>query len=427
MISIEIVKFLSELLRRSSNCRFDGGESVVFSFNGDRREVNKSLSQLNISFDAVGTSDISINLRQFPSLFYDRDHFLRESINQSVFDSNIGILFYAPDKFLFYESSSCNVYVNSDITTDSFIENTRYYLKFYSLFEAVGISEYDSSANHEFILVDPEKGKFILGYPVVPPIFQLGISLKDKYSKFEKMNDRQEFRLLFKRKVIESLAPFEHDQRFPKFAENIETIIRDTENDYEVFLRKFNFDELKKNFRKERDEYFEQVRDIVERLLSKVVSIPISVSAAAITIYNLKDDPNYLIIVIVAIAYVAYSIFNSFLLRLLHFDSLEINQDLNNDLQIIRKSSNIPSDILERESSKVYKKIRVLYNTIITLQVLLCTTSLAVLIVSFLFFAVPTKFLILTLAFVLDLQLLVAWWGIFGKAKTTKEQKQKQK
>lgn len=412
MISIEIVEFLSELLRKSSNHRFDGGESVMFSFNGGRRETEKSLSQLNIDFVAVGTSDISINLRQFSSLFYDRDHFLRESINQSVFDSNIGILFYTPDKFLFYESSSCRVYINSDITTDNLVENTRYYLKFYNLFESLGISEYDSSTNHEFILVDPDKGKFLLGYPVIPPSFQLGINLKDKYAKFEKMNDRQEFRLLFKRKVIESLAPFEHDQRFPKLAENIETIIRDTENDYEVFLRKFNFDELKKNFRKERDEYFDQVRDIVERLLSKVVSIPISVSAAAITIYNLKDDPNYLVIVIVSLAYVAYSIFTSFLLRLLHLDSLEINRDLNNDLQIIAKSSNISSDILERESSKVYKKISVLNNAIVSLQILLCATSLAVLIVSFMFFALPTKYVILIAIFVLALQLLVSWWGV---------------
>lgn len=408
MISIEIVKFLSELLRKSSNHRFDGGESVIFSFNGNRHEIEKSLLQLDIRFDAVGTSDISINLRQFSSLFYDRDHFFRESINQSVFDSNIGILFYTPDKFLFYESSLCRVYINSDITTDNLIENTRYYLKFYNLFESLGISEYDSSTNHEFILVDPDKGKFLLGYPVIPPSFQAGISLKDKYTKFEKMNDRQEFRLLFKRKIIESLAPFEHDQRFPKFAENVETIIRDTENDYEVFLRKFNFDELKKNFRKERDEYFEQVRDIVERLLSKVVSIPISVSAAAITIYNLKDDPNYLVIVIVSLAYVAYSIFTSFLLRLLHLDSLEINRDLNNDLQIIAKSSNIPSDILERESSKVYKKISVLNNAIVSLQILLCATSLAVLIVSFMFFALPTKYVILIAIFVLVLQLLVS-------------------
>jgi hypothetical protein len=413
MTSIEIVKLLSELLRKSSNHRFDGGESVMFSFNGNKHEIEESLLHLNIRFDAVGTSDISINLRQFSSLFYDRDHFLRESTNQSVFTSNVGILFYTPDTYLFYESTTGSSYINSDIdTADNFIENTRYYLRFYSLFDTLGISEYDSSTNHEFILVDPEKGKFLLGYPVIPPSFQAGINLKDKYAKFEKMNDRQEFRLLFKRQIIESLARFDHDQKLPKLVENIETIIRDTENNYEVFLRKFNFDELKKNFRKERDEYFEQVRDIVERLLSKVVSIPISVSAAAITIYNLKDDPNYLVIVIVSLAYVAYSIFTSFLLRLLHLDSLEINRDLNNDLQIIAKSSNIPPDILEKESSKVYKKIYILNNTIATLQILLCATSLAVLIVSFTFFTLPIKYIILMAIFVLALQLLVSWWGI---------------
>lgn len=413
MITIEIVKFLFELLRRYGNHRFDSDESVSFSFNGNRQEIEKSLSQLNIKFDAVGTSDILINLRQFPNLFYDRNHFLRESITPGIFDTNIGILFYAPDKYLFYESSTGKSYINSEIdTTDNLIENTKYYLKFYNLFDSLGISEYDSSTNHEFILVDPEKGKFLLGYPVIPPSFQEGINLKEKYAKFEKMNDRQEFRLFFKRQIIEALSQFEHDQKFPKMAENIETIIHNAENDYEVFLKKFKFEELKKNFRKERDEYFEHVRDIVERLLSKVVSIPISVSATAITIYNLKEDPNYLIIAIVSLAYVVYSIFTSFLLRLLHMDALEIHRDLNSDLQIIAKSSNIPSEILERETSKVYKKIQTLNNTIIALQVLLCATSLAILTVSFMFFALPIKYLILISIFVLDLQILVSWWEI---------------
>lgn len=423
MISIKTLETLSSLLRRERNCRFEGGEFVVLPFNEHRQEIESYLLDSKVRYEVIGNTEALISLRQFPGVFYDCDHFLRESIDEDIFNSDIGIIFYTSDNFLYYEASTSKSYVGTNVdTTNCFIQNTYYYLKFFNYFESLGISEYTSSTNHEFILVDPEKGKFLLGYPVVPPVFPERVRLEDKYKKFEGANPAQEFRLLLKRQIIDSVSRYEHDQKFPKLAENIDTVLRDTENNYEMFLRKFNFEELKKNFRKERDEYFENIRNIVDRLLGKVVSIPISVSATVITIYNLKDDPNLLIITIVSIAYIIYSIFTSFLMRLLHIDSYDVKQDLNNDLQIIEKASNIPSDILRKEASKVYKKIAVLNNTIVTLQVLLAATTMAVLIVSFLFFALPIKNVVLILSFVLASQLLVSIWGIPKKASGTKSE-----
>lgn len=423
MISIETLDILSKLLQGRKGCRFEGGEFIVFPFNDAKKEIETYLLDNDIRHDVLGDSEISISLRQFPGIFYDCDHFLRESVDETIFTSDIGILFYNLSDYLFYEASTGKSYINSDISTgNNFVKNTYNYLKFFNYFEALGVSEYNSSTNHEFIIVDPEKGKFLLGYPVIPPHFPDNILIEGKFKKLENANDTQEFRLLLKRHIIDATSRIEHDQKFPKLVENIDSVLRDTENSYEMFLRKFDFEELKKNFRKERDEYFENVRGIVDRLLGKVVSIPISVSAAVITIYNLKDDPNLLIIAIVSIAYIVYSIFTSFLLRLLHIDSYEVKQDLNNDLLVISRSSNIPNDILKKESSKVYKKIDVLNNALVTLQLLLTSTTMAVLIVSFLFFALPMKISFLIISFVLVLQLLVSLWGVIDKAKVTKSE-----
>ena len=416
MISIETLETLSSLLRRERNCRFEGGEFVVLPFNEHRQEIEAYLLDSEVRYEVIGNTEALISLRQFPGVFFDCDHFLRESIDEDIFNSDIGIIFYTSDNFLYYEASTSKSYVGTNVdTTNYFIQNTYHYLKFFSYFESLGISEYNSSTNHEFILVDPEKGKFLLGYPVVPPVFLERVRLEDKYKKFEGANTAQEFRLLLKRQIIDSVSRYEHDQTFPKLAENIDAVLRDTENNYEMFLRKFNFEELKKNFRKERDQYFENIRNIIDKLLGRVVSIPISVSAAAITIYNLKDDPNTVVVVIVTLAYIIYSIFTSFLLRLLHIDALEINQGLRDDLELIEKSSNIPVSILKKETSKVYKKINVLSKTIIGLQVLLSASSLAVLIVSFQFLTLPIEWIILFVLFVLDVQLLVSFYKLHGR------------
>jgi hypothetical protein len=305
------------------------------------------------------------------------------------------------------------------VPKDFLIPNTFYYWKIVQYLQSLDIIEYHSVANREFILVTPEKGKFILGYPAIPPIFPRGSDLRKKYIAIKEINPSREFRYFLKAQIIDSLSMIrEHDQRLIHLIENIETVIEATNNNYEVFLRKFNFEELKKNFRKERDQYFVNIRDLVNQLLSKVVAIPISVSASALAIYNLKKEPIYA--TIVAIAFILYSVFASYLLRLLHMDSDELKQDLTKDIRIIKESSNIPKEILNSETSKVYKKINTLKITISLLQIILALLSASVLFIFLQFMTWESKWVILLLIIIFDLQLSIAFFNLQEKKRSSK-------
>jgi hypothetical protein len=411
---IDLVTTLYKIGQMSVSHRFDLGDTVKYQVKS-MPDVVKTLDAAGINYDKNGKDEISVNIHQYPGLFYNSEHFLQESAlflqhppNTDGLNSNIGILFYLGDNYLYYDSVNGITYTSKKPDqSDFFIQNTYYYWKIYQLFNSLKINEHNSSSNREFILVSPQKGKFTLGYPAIPPGYHKNIRIRDKYTILIKSNQSQEFYCFFKEQIIDFLSSYKHDERFPKFIENVETIIETSINNYEVYLNKFNFEELKKNFRKERDEYFSKIRDIIDSVLNKVVAIPISVSAAALALYELKNEPNYA--VIVAIAFIVYSLFSSYLLRLVLIDVFGIVCDLESDVKIIKSSSNIPDSILAEETSKVSRRIRILNRTIIILQIICAILSLAVLYEYFQFTSMPPKWIELSLACVLDIQLFISF------------------
>ena len=410
----EIVRILQWLIESSEEHRLESGDTIVVKFKS-RSEIERELKKSDIVFEKMGRNEISVNVRMYSGLFYDREHFLAETlIKDKIFDSDIGIVLFLDNESAYYESSTQKTYINfNHDPSNHFIQNACFYWKFFENISSSKIIAYHSIANREFVVVSPEKGEFMLGYPLIPPQFSDEVNLEPKYNAFQKMNESQEFRAFFKGEIIDSLAVYQHDDRFIEFINNIESIIEGSNRNYEVFLNKFSFEQLKKNFRKERDEYFSAIRDIVNQLLSKIVSIPLSISASALAIYNLRDEPTYSFIVVVA--FIIYSCFTSFLLRLHHSDTLEIDQDLINDIAIIEKSSNIPPDLLQEEIRKVTKKIDILDTTIIVLQILLIALSLAVSAVFLNFIAMPTIWTYLILLAIAALQLTVSFWRLVNK------------
>ncbi len=368
---------------KSTATRFESDESIIFKFE-DRRIIELEFQLSNLGFECIGEDEIELDIFCHNGLFYDLSHFIKYCSSKTIDLSNtdIGIIFFEANNYLFYDSTSKKTFLGKR-PSDSIrlIQNALSYLVFVDEFKCSELITYHDDARREFVVISPEKGKQIIGYPLFLPNIPNELDLADNLELFRKRNKSEEFCILLREQIIESLSSFGKDNRFPQLAYKIPSIIDSASRNYETYLNKFSFEELKKNFRKERDEYFLSLRDIIGKLLDKIISIPISVSAAAIAIYNLKSEPNY--VAIVTISYLVYSIFACYLLRLLQNDVLEIKSSLDNDIEIIKQSSNIPNEILIFEGNKIYHKINRLNIIIIIIQLLYLLLSNIVLIAVF--------------------------------------------
>jgi hypothetical protein len=411
----QTLESLRDLAQKSLETGFESGDSLIFRFEC-RDQMQREIDQTGLPYDRIGADKISIALREIPGLFYDSKDFRSQSVDTSIFGADIGILNHPGSPYLYFDHAQDRIYSGTfPDPSNRLIPNTRDYWKFYEYFNSSEISEYNSSVDRRFILVSPEKGKFYLGYPDIPPEFSNEMDLSRKYARLEQVSPSQEFRLLFEMQIIESLSSCPEERRFQTLIENLEAILRRAENDYQAYLNKFSFEKLRNEFRQARDRHFANFRTILDQLLSKVVSIPISISAAALAIYNLRNEPNYS--AVVAVAFVVYSLFTAYLLRLLHVNVFEISQDLEDDIGRIKRESNLEESEIERETAKIGKKIRLLHGALIVLQFLLAGLSLAVLSIYFQFLAIPWNDVILWLILLLGLHLLLAFAWLNPKAK----------
>jgi hypothetical protein len=123
------------------------------------------------------------------------------------------------------------------------------------------------------------------------------------------------------------------------------------------------------------------IRTLQDQILTKVISIPISISATALAVYNL--DNNQLFIYLVLIAYCFYSIFTTYLLRLLYIECKESRISFEVTVKELQIRTPFSVEELNEETSKLRSKFNQVEFAIVFIQTVL--TILAFLLLFFTF------------------------------------------
>ena len=374
---------LRELAEKFSS---DYKDEIIFELNNksDCGIWYQKIHQLGIPSRLEGTTKIAVDIRRLSGFFYDRDDFrLRAGLNLKYFEDNIYILKDTLNtKLSLTPIEAIQPIIGTNGEIDYFYLNIYYYSQIYEEYKKLHIYSYHNDAHREFVLLSPNKKEFFLGYTRTTPDF-CKIDLSKKYELISSISKTKEYLAFFKEQTISRLEAFENvEMRFVEFIKNIEQIASAANTDFEVFLKKFDFEKFKQDFRKERDEYFSRLQNILGNLFNKVASVPVSISAAALALYNVSDDllPSTLII----LGSVTLSFFTSWLIRGLHEDTILIEKDFLFEIDVLEEASiQSLNQTINNEFDKVSKKISQIYRYIITLQLLLASSSVIALWVYF--------------------------------------------
>jgi hypothetical protein len=353
-------------------------EKAIFEFkNQNQRNFwHKKIVEASISCQKEGEAEIALDIRRLSDLYYDEDDF-RHRAKLAVFKHDIYIL---KNRLVLPSASANRPIKDTNGRLNYCYSNVYYYLLIFEDYKKLRVYSYQNDASKEFVLLSPNKKEFSLKYPKIIPDFG-EMDLSKKYEAIRTINNAPEFLAFFKEQTIDWLIGFEDTEiRFFEFIKSLEQIVSLSNADYEVFLKKFNFDKFKENFRKERDEYFFRIREILTSLLNKVVSIPVSISAAALAFYNVSSD--WLASSLIILGYVIASIFTSWLIRGLHEDANLIEKDFYYDTESLKEfSSNKLNQVTRKEIDKVSKKLSQLKRYIYAIQVFLVFSSVVAILV----------------------------------------------
>lgn len=352
------------------------GAILLFESNesGKLRELRAELDLLQIPSDSFsGEVRINLSTQVFGcKLFYDREQF-RKDVMLEDFQAPLGILQYSGDSLAYDPSIRKCLVDGQERGGNYFIENAESYLRLLAFFRSAQFADYDSSAYREFVILSPERGVFKVRYPSLVPIMDDSKKIADDCESIFERARSVDYRAFLRNEFIEFSKGIPEDGRIVSIITNLSALNESANRNYEIYVKKFSFEKLKSDLQHKKEQYFESLRELLNKILGQVASVPVSIAAAVFAEKQVKDAWLSLMLLI---AYSLYS-FVVYHFQLIFLKDLdEIKSDSLTEFENIRRHSGLRNDEIERESDKVFGRIRLIRGTIflneLIVIVLLC-------------------------------------------------------
>ncbi len=370
----EIKNFVHHIHTKTKFSEFNQEYRKIIFIHNNIAELNEWLKKDWIK--RYGRDCIEISLNTIPGLFFDKRDFLNEVVLDD-FSSDIVLLDFTKGEDVFYDAGKKET--QNDLT--NLITNTQYYLLFKEALENSEIKIFHNSELNEFGFHSQDYGLIRLHYPQNPPDFGDFKKVKQNYELFKSIKKDEQFLIYLNNQIYKTIFNKQSDDpSFVYFIKHFETINAQAEDDFSIYLRKFSFETFNKNFRKEQIEYFSSLRDILSKIQTNIVSIPVSISITVAAVFEVKDKPDLALLIVVG--YIFYSLLSAYLLRNYEIDIDEIQDRLDHEAEIIRENVVSNKDKINQAIDKIYLKIKRAKFTAKIIQFLLVILTSLVLFIS---------------------------------------------
>lgn len=285
---------------------------------------------------------ISLNQRTF-KIFIDISDFNQRINKQDVANDNfikdILILNRVSNEKLLYKHDTLETFLNFTlITANHLFKNTLSYYRLLNFLKSQEHSEdrhfyfvdYFNSDHRRIIITSLKKeGKLTIGYPDVIPQFDITKPIDIKINHFIESFEEKQLPKFLKTELFNVLPTFKKEERLVAFIDNLEFIQEKAEQNFEIYLSDLSLDAFKNQFLEFRLKYFNQLRDILSKITTQILALPLSISASAFATY--KSIDSILLCSIIVIAFTLFSIYSIFMLKAHRDDVREIKKLFEND------------------------------------------------------------------------------------------------
>ncbi|TYP92037.1 hypothetical protein LX73_2283 [Fodinibius salinus] len=358
--------------------RFDGGRIQIECEPGERQGLQNYVEGSGFDTRPEGTDGFSFRLHhdQF-DIFFNEDDF-KSNFHTSESRRDIYLVQTSINgaiRFSHDEQKALNH--DGEPLAYYFFNNYFSYEKVKTILDDSRIVDHKDGSTGQFILLSSKQGKFRLGYNNVTPNFNVNEDLSDKPQKLKDVleNGNDYFRFL-KEVMISRLGTEDKPDRAYNFFVELDSFIEEANRNYEVFLNKFDFAKLRDELRQEKEKYLSSVQELISKLFNKVVSVPISISAAAFALYRVKE--NSVLSILVVVGYVAYAIFTSYLLKIAWDDTQEIESDFEDDIDKIESKSPLNEEDIKSVNQKMSRRFNYLRTSIVLVGVIIIGFAIAI-------------------------------------------------
>ena len=320
-------------------------------------EIKTRLEAGGVPIEVYEPREINLKLAELAAnttVYYEEKNFLQSFREAAPPAEDIAIIDYR-GSWLIYDHSSQQVQTGDSKTEAPYlISNAIAWLAALPVFKS--LADYFNPTDKEIVLYSAQKGIKRIKVPADIPQFDPSKNIEPGLTLFRQQleaRSARDFAKCFK-DVLFSFIPTSPEKELQEIVESLPGLITTAENDLQVYYKSFSFDKLKSDLLKEKDKYFAALRDILGKNMAQIVGVPISFAASVFTTYKSNND---FILSIVLLAYMAYTLFTYYLQSLNLKDIKEIESDFNEDFDTIAQKSGLPADTIERERTRIKRRI----------------------------------------------------------------------
>lgn len=284
-----------------------------------------------------------------------------------------------------------------------FCENLLSYYELYVFLKSEKFADHFNDANNEIVLYNSAKGIFKITYNVIPAI-TTEVSWILNIKSLIEIATKVELAPFFKNALV-IIAGGKDSIDIQEIIIQSENILSITRRDFTLVSKQFDFEKFRDSLLKEKDKYFLGVREIINKIFTQAVGIPILISASVFSSYKVNDDTFLLILIL--FSFVAYIYFFVRVQLIYKRDLLELQESFRSDFLYIKEKSGLDEILIETERNKIQNKIGSSIAIITLVITIVC--FLAVLVCLYIVSQISTNMFYLFIQALKDLLLLILY------------------
>lgn len=293
-----------------------------------------------------GGIEFSVNTFNYV-LFFDENEFSEKWKKAIAPDRDIAIL-NTNAKNKFYSCGTKSYYLDFDLSNSFFFKNIFTYNYFIDFFKTKSADEFnkfqfvdsfDINSRKLFFTSSKEPGKLVISYPSDLPEFNVEY---DNFNNFERLKESFEpanknLPIFIKNEIFKYFNDKNNEDGFVALFKNLKQILDLADKNYQIYLHDLSLDKIKTDYKEYKQKYFTSQNDILTKITTQVVALPISIAASAFSLYNLKGELFPTLIVIFGL--IGYIIYVTFILNIYFSDINNLNKLAQKDYSILKAHS----------------------------------------------------------------------------------------
>lgn len=374
----------------SFNFHFDSEDTKELQFK-DFQSVKAFLKESSFEEYQIKHERLCIKKKDLPFIYFENVNGFVNQIKDKELDKPILINNYKEElQFLYFEKNETFINnVKSD--TNFLVKNALAFREVKLLF-----SDLSNGNIYDIEIVDNYSlSNQVITFISLKDRTKVNLELKptgtlildeniDYYSKIVNLKEyllqeKKQFSVFLKNSIISNLV-YEETRKFELFFEKFDKIFHEAKLNFNVFLHELSLDKIKSDYKEYKQKYFASQNEILSKLTTQVIALPVSLSASAFSLYKLKGE--FFLILILYFGLISYVVYITFILTIYFKDVVSLNKLAQRDFNILKNhlffiNNKEELDCFEEIKNDLFNRLKTLKNGLRIFTIIIWGSSTA--------------------------------------------------